>query len=302
MMQMDEAGSWSVCEELDQESKASADHPLTSSKRTVMVTFDEKLAHYQLHHSQPDSGDYPKNRERFLRSAGDGESSLRRHSLLISASAPLPRMDEVAEQDQECGSTHHSTNVEPPRAAADGRPRHRQRLIMDEEEDNDEEGDDVVHEQMEVLIDDEEEVEHEETREEDEEDEEGGELVDDEQDEAERATEIAEQLAPFSAAVEHLLTLLDDLNTCDPDQQNIVDKSISKKYQYRRSRVVAVADGLRQLKQTIDVITEPLSTFCPDNVADLRLALRSLSNAISHLLNGVQVMGHITDMPRCRLT
>jgi hypothetical protein len=149
-------------------------------------------------------------------------------------------------------------------------------LVAEKEEDDD---DEQVHaaaqeqDQSEQDVDEDEEEEEEENEEDDEE----AELVEVDEDEAERAEEVAEELAPFDAATEHLLHLLDELR--DDNGQ----------YRYRRGQVVAVAGGVRTLKQRVEDFAEPLAGFCPAQASQLRLAVRSLSNAVVQLLNGLQV-------------
>jgi hypothetical protein len=125
------------------------------------------------------------------------------------------------------------------------------------------------------------EEDEEEEEEENEEDDEEAELVEVDEDEAERAEEVAEELAAFDAATEHLLHLLDEL------------RDDNGRYRYRRGQVVAVAGGVRTLKQRVEDFAEPLAGFCPAQASQLRLAVRSLSNAVVQLLNGLQVHPHI---------
>jgi hypothetical protein len=188
------------------------------------------------------------------------------------------------------------------------------RLVEDSEEQQQELRTSTAHEldqehaeqnEIDVDDDDEEEEDEEDDDEEDDDEDEEAELVDVDEDEAERAEEVAEELAAFDTATDHLLQLLDALGDDDDDNKKRVrvdDEDEADegrvRYRFRRSRVVAVASGVRTLKQRIEDFAEPLSGFCPAQAAQLRLAVRSMSNAVVQLLNGLQVRSYIHAPPQ----
>lgn len=247
-------GSWPACEELDQED-------IEDSTQKRMVTFADEL-----------------NRQRQQRSAGDesGEEPRKGLSAVHYTLVLDPQLNTVTlkpreERELDQDDIDQALPPPPPRFRS-----HRRHIIRDDDEEQED------HETERRSEPDELNTEEDGDQNDFDGEEDTGELVDDDEEEAERAEQVAEELAPFDVAADHLRHLLDEL-THGHDGRG------RKRYLYDRSRVVAVSGGLRTLKQRVEELVEPLTAHCPGNAADVRQALRSLSNAVVHLLNGIQV-------------